>query len=372
MPSSTSSSEKAAVDRHHAASDVVERAVPALGRAGWLALAVFLAGMAAMEAWVRAEGVPSGDYRSSPGLWAEQRRRIDRGEGDAWVFTGASRIYYDVQLPVWTKLDGRAPIQLAVEGTTPLRVMEGLAEDEDFTGTLVIGVAPGIFFSGFEYQGAEIDSYTDETPSQWLGHKISKVFEPWLAFYDPDYALPAILRRQPFPDREGVKDWPDVRKLATYTRERNARLWKRLEEDPEYAQYAQWVWATEFEDMDEPPPPEEVERMMKVQAEQIDRAVAATEKLVAKGARVVFAMLPFEGVYAEWMPKLLPREETWDVLIERTGALGLHFEDHPEMQGYWLPEWSHMSRADADRFTEAFHGLLQRELARHQAAGGSS
>ena len=89
-------------DPHHAGSDVVERAVPALGRAGWIALLVFLAGMAAMESWARNLGVPSGDYRGSPGAWAEQRRRIDQGEGDAWVFIGSSRIYYDLQIPVWT------------------------------------------------------------------------------------------------------------------------------------------------------------------------------------------------------------------------------------------------------------------------------
>lgn len=29
-----------------------------------------------------------------------------------------------------------------------------------------------------------------------------------------------------------------------------------------------------------------------------------------------------------------------------------------------LPEWSHITGEEADRFTEAFYGLVQRELAR--------
>ena len=51
------------------------------------------------------------------------------------------------------------------------------------------------------------------------------------------------------------------------------------------------------------------------------------------------------------------------MLLERTGAIGLHFQDHEEMQGYTLPEWSHMTGAEADRFTVTFYELVQRKLA---------
>ena len=82
---------------------------------------------------------------------------------------------------------------------------------------------------------------------------------------------------------------------------------------------------------------------------------------------VVFVQLPYSGHYAVSEPDGNPREVSWDVLVEKTGALGLHFEDHPEMQGYTLPEWSHMTGPEADRFTEAFYGLVQRELKKHRA-----
>jgi hypothetical protein len=59
-------------------------------------------------------------------------------------------------------------------------------------------------------------------------------------------------------------------------------------------------------------------------------------------------------------------------IINRTKRVpGLHFQDHEEMQGYWLPEWSHMTGSEADRFTAAFHGLVQRELAAREADGGN-
>src|SRR3546814_9231430 len=46
------------------------------------------------------------------------RSRIDHGEGDGWVFTGSSRVLFDLQLDAWQRLDGRRPIQLALEGTS--------------------------------------------------------------------------------------------------------------------------------------------------------------------------------------------------------------------------------------------------------------
>lgn len=103
---------------------------------------------------------------------------------------------------------------------------------------------------------------------------------------------------------------------------------------------------------------------------QFDKAVAAVATLNDRGVAVIFVRNPAEGHYAISEPMYNPRAETWDVLIERTGALGLHFEDHEAMQGYWLPEWSHMSGSEADRYTAALVKLLERERAIHSAAPG--
>lgn len=360
MPSSISSSDAEAV---------YQRPLPGLGRAGWLALLIAMLLMAGWEAWVRgAQGVrPS--YRNSDGLWAEQRRRIDGGQGDGWVIIGSSRVLFDIQLAVWERLDGRRPIQLALEGTSPVALLEDLAEDPDFTGKLIVGVAPGLFFSGFEYRRPAIDRYRDETPSQWFGQKVSSLVEPWLAFYDFDYALPAMLRRQPLANRPGVEFEMAVRKLGNMERDRNTRLWDRFENDAAYRELARRIWADGWMPLAERPP-EVRDRILQTRGKQLDRAVAAVEKLHGRGVIVVFAQLPYEGHYAVAEPDIAPRELTWDPLIERSGAIGLHFQDHSEMQGYYLPEWSHMTAVEADRFTESFHGLVQRELAARAAAKG--
>ena len=351
------------------AESVFERPVPVLGRSAMLALVMTAILMVAWESWVRGEGVKPA-YRNSDGQWTEQRRRINNGAGDGWVFTGSSRVLFNMQLSVWERLDKRRPLQLALEGTAPVAVMESLADDDDFTGKLLVGVAPGLFFSGYEYRRSALDRYPQESPTQWFGHKVSVLFEPYLAFYNYDFAFPTILRRQPLSAREGVAIDLDVRKLSNMERDRNTRLWDKLVYDEEYRELAKKIWAQNWKPLAELPPPVQ-EKLLESRQKQLDRATAATRKLQAKGAEVIFVQMPYEGHYAVSEIDIAPRDLTWDVLLEQTGALGLHFQDHEEMQGYYLPEWSHMTGEEADRFTEAFYGLVQRELAAHKAAGGN-
>lgn len=351
MPSSTSSSKP---------DPLYERSLPSLGASGWVALCTAMVLFAGWEAWVRSEGVtPS--YRNSDGLWAEQRRRINQGEGDSWVFTGSSRTLFNLQPKVWAELDGRPPVQLALEGTSPIAVLEDLASDDDFTGTVIAGVAPGLFFSGFEYRKEATKRAVEETPTQWLGQKISVLIEPYLAFYNFDYALPAILRRQDFPKRADVESPMEVRKLADMDRDRSNRMWSRVETDEEFQQLAKVIWADGWKPLAETPLPRQ-KRIVEARAKQIERAVAVAEKFRSKGVQLIFVRMPAEGHYEVAEPDIAPRALAWDVLIEQTGVPGFHFEDHIEMQGYWLPEWSHMSASEADRFTETFYHFLKREL----------
>src|SRR5688572_1467131 len=149
-----------ASDRPGVAQPVPERDIPPQpwGRILAGAFVLFLLLMVGWELYWRDYGAEPG-YRNSNGAWAEQRRRIDAGEGDKTVLIGSSRTLFDVQLPVWERLAGERPIQLALEGTSPVPVLEDLAQDPNFTGRLVVGVTPGLFFSGFAYRGEVIEHF---------------------------------------------------------------------------------------------------------------------------------------------------------------------------------------------------------------------
>ena len=355
MPSSTSSSE-VPLNTHK-----LDRPLPtgSLRAGAWTGLFIMLVLMSGWEMYWRDQGsVPS--YRNSSSLWAIERRRIDNGEGDKTVIVGSSRMLFNVQPSAWERESGERPIQLSLEGTSPVGLMEDLAEDDDFTGTLLVGIAPGLFFSGFEYRREAFERYEQESPTQWLGQQISMLIEPYLAFYHYDFAVFTVLERQPFPPRDGVENPVDVRRLTVMEKDRSTLMWDKLETHPEYAVVAQEIWAHGFEPIDELDE-EEIAEGLESREKQIERAVAATAALQEKGADVIFVRNPSEGHYSISEPMFNPRAETWDVLIEKSGALGVHWMDHEELQGFWLPEWSHVAGSQAERYTEALYAVIQRE-----------
>ena len=363
MPSSTSNSKVrlTASDRPGVAQPVPERDLPMQPWNGIFigAVVMSLLMLVVWELHWRAFGLmPS--IRSSDGLWAIQRRRIDNGESDATVLVGDSRMYFDLQLPVWERLAGRRPIQLSFEGTSPLPFMEDLAADPKFTGRLLVSVSPVMFFEGFARRAAAIKYYRDESPSQRIGQWLSMhLIEPVFAFDDPDFALATVIARQPWPDRPGKPPLVDIRKISVTETDRNTHLWSKVETDAEYRALVRGIWMPRLVLWKHDPPPEKVKQLLE---EQIARCAKVVATLRGRGVKVLFVRLPSAGPFLELENAILPRAKTWEALLAATGAPGIHFEDYPELQGLDLPEWSHLSRSDADRLTEILYRIVERDF----------
>ena len=287
-----------ASDRPGVAQPVPVRDIPERPWGAMIAAAfvLFLALMAAWEWHWRAFGSEGGTYRNSDGLWARERRRIDQGEGDATVLVGSSRLFFDVRLATWERLSGRRPIQLSFEGTSAMPMLEDLANEPAFTGKLLVGVTPGLFFSGRARRGSAVKYYHEESPSQRVGQWLSMKLEPWLAFYDSDYALATVIERLDWPARGGQPPRLKVRRLSAGGPDRDTHLWHKVVDDPEYQALARRIWLQSLTPGPDAPPPAVRD---KVRDEQIARAVAAVAKLRARGVEVVFVREPSEGPYLE-------------------------------------------------------------------------
>jgi hypothetical protein len=226
----------------------------------------------------------------------------------------------------------------------------------------LVGVAPDLFFSGFAMR-ADVLKYTrKQSPSQRVGQWLSMHFvEPFLAFDDPDYALPTVIERQDWwPVRPGMHPRKKVRKLMVVVDEdRASHIWDKLEKDPQYRELAQSIWAQHLAPSPNDPTPAQSQKTLN---EQITRASAAVAKLRRRNVQVIFVRTPSAGGYLVAEDKMFPRAKTWDVLLAKTGAPGVHFQDHPELQGLWLPEWSHLAARDAVRFTEALYAIIERDI----------
>ena len=184
--------------------------------------------------------------------------------------------------------------------------------------------------------------------------------EPWFAFYDDDFALFTVFRRLPWPVRGGGP--PDIHKLSVVTSEdRNTKLWNKLVTDESYRLMVRNMWMI----LADGPPPSPADRAetQRTLDEQIARAATAVARLQARKVPVVFVRDPSAGGLLIHEREAVPRQTSWDPLLQRTGAGGIHFEDHPELQGFDLPEWSHMTEASAKRYTDALYHILERDHA---------
>ena len=58
--------------------------------------------------------------------------------------------------------------------------------------------------------------------------------EPYFAFYDEDFKLNKVVKRQDWPRRPGLPPYMDVRKLAMSDADRNTHVWDKVATDESY------------------------------------------------------------------------------------------------------------------------------------------
>ena len=314
------------------------------------------------ELFWRAKGLEPGDINNTNGLWAEARRKAT---GDATVVVGSSRILFGLDLDVWEEVSGVRPVQLALEGTSPRVFLKDLADDVSFRGLVLVGVTAPLFFTTDGGLRADALKYTrDETLSQRADHQLMVRLERVFAFLDEQSRPKRQFSIWPLPLREGMQTRFDPRKLSSAGPDRDTHMWKRVEADPAYREEARQMWITGFKRLAPPPGPDG--KPMAMPDAAIDAVIAEVkgnvDKIRARGGDVVFVRFPYTGPWTDVEDKGFPRERFWDRLVRGADAVGVAWQDHPELQGYDLPEWSHLSASEAKRFTRALAPIVDREL----------
>ncbi len=345
--------------KYHEQDDVTVREVPKLRYAaiGWMTLVLFLAAMVGWELKMRSLALAAGDLDDNPVSWAIERERLESGEHDGVVIVGSSRILFDTDLGVWQEVTGGRPVQLALPGTSPRQYLRSVANDTGFSGLVVCDVTPEMFFSPFvgalpQFVGME-KSWRDHSPSEYFGHEVGLKLERVFAFIESEYSLFRLIERIQVADDRMGPDGPyyDVWKLSVSYPRRQYFLWHRIEQPGFLQDHARAAWGPFG---NERPP---------LTKELIDASIAdvkaSVETIRARGGEVVFIRPPSAGLFLERENRNAPRAATWDRLLAETGTVGVHYEDYPEMRSLEVPEWSHLSREAAARFTRAYLDVLR-------------
>ncbi|MDB5424465.1 MAG: hypothetical protein JWQ29_1881 [Phenylobacterium sp.] len=363
MPLSISSSEPGALqERRHApppglrltASDrpgvaqpVPERDIPDRPW-GAISLAVLVLTLALTGLWewrMRALELSPGVLADGPSAWAEQRRRV-RTEPVAVAIVGDSRILFDTDLDRFEKMTGVRPLQLALAGTNARPFLEDLAADPKFKGLAIVGLSDWSYFrKGVGLSAAALDRGRWESPAQRGSYLVQRQLTPHLAMLDKEYSLSTLVARLDPGLRPGVRGpYGDVWKLSDTAPGRQTWLWPRIEHDARLRGHARAVWINQKRT----PAPQAV----------IDMTLASTKASVAKirarGGDVVFVRPPSAPEFRVKEDQVITRAKGWDALLAAAQAKGAHFEDMPAAQGLDIPEFSHLSRACATVFTDAY------------------
>lgn len=303
-------------------------------------------------------------------LWAITRRKV---EPESIVIIGDSRGWFDVDLDEFEKGLGKRAIQLAAPGSTTWPVLEDLAKDETFHGTVICSFVPMLFFappSSPPMERAEkiVKRFYSQTLSQRAGEYLGIWLEEHVAFLKPDdLSLEGLLNQLPIPNRPGARVPPTFPPyFQREDRERRARMWEKCAEPgSELAKRIQQIWIPLFTP---PPPPAFIPKdiFMAKMKEGIEKrfaeVTAAVDKIRRRGGKIVFVRFPNSGGLKELEDKIMPRQQSWDPLLQMTHAPGIYYSDFPELSGFDCPEWSHLTAGDSVEFSKRLVPHLRKAL----------
>lgn len=330
------------------------------GKAGIFALVIIVLSVSAWEYWLRSHNNPL-SYDDGKHLWADKRAMVYEPQDKATVLIGSSRNKYDIDIETWKKLTGDHPIQLAMEGTSPLPVLDDLAKDSKFKGKLIIDVTEGLFFSlspantGGPQENAAY--YHKRTPSERFSFLVNRELESRLVFLDKEsFSLNAMLDKLNIPNRKGVFQFPIFpREFGIISFDRQNKMTDRFVADTNEHKKVTAIWEF-FRSISKDPPLSgaPLDSLLKTVQDDV-------KKIQDRGGKVIFVRTPSSGPYLMGEKMGFPREKYWDRLLALTGCQGVHFADYPALDHFICPEWSHLTPADAVIWTTNLVDILQKE-----------
>jgi hypothetical protein len=287
----------------------------------------------------------TGTVNNTLALWAKQRGRIKYASKDTAVVIGSSRVLFGLNLSKFSnKVGGEKPIQLASMKTSPIVVLRDLAHDRNFSHFTIIGVTPASFFLGDSDTLELISYYKNQTLNQIIDHELAIQLEKRFAFMDESLSIDSLFLNKFMQTEQETVSPP---KLANFDESRQAYMWKKLERDESYKTQVRQIWNDYLR--------ANSSLLLSVESDERIREVSIlVEKIKSKGGMVVFVRLPSKRRFLKWETENFPRNEYWDKLIRNSNSPGYHFDDFFDTDDFDVPDNSHLSRRDADDFSDGF------------------
>lgn len=324
-----------------------------------VATVICLSAMLIWELYWRSQGLEP-TFPDDKALWATQRGKVNSATKDDVVLFGSSRVIFDFQLNTWKQQTGVYPIQLASTGASPLPSFRDMVEKTSFSGTAIVGVTPGLFFSTTYPKAAPIDRvqsrvnyFYNRTYAQRLNHFFSIPLQQLFVFlrndeehWADDLNLKSLLARIKIGNRTN-NTMPPFYRFSNIALNRNITMTDKTVKDTALANSIKNVWKFFGSTA---PPPEKTATM--------DYFIEDAQNFINRGGNLILVRCPSSGGVRAGENMVLPRDLYWDELVSALNVKSYHFEDYEQLKNFDCPEWSHLSKEDAEIFTKDLIAIM--------------
>ena len=327
------------------------------------ALVILVLVVGAMEFRLAARGFEP-TIVDSPGRWIEQRARASALGEHALILLGNSRMQLDLDTASIRSETRMTPVQLAIDGSSFVPILAGLAKDPSIRGTVLIQytdppIAAGAIHDAAEemqaaYDDAHIRIHLDYATSEaFLTDALHSHMRSYADGTRPITALlDRILATRPtpqylvtLPDRSRAADYRKVTMPGWYF----GRVIKNLGTEVRQPGMTDDELDTELQRRITAIVPEKAAHF----DQGVDRIDAMVDAIQRRGGRVVFVVFPTSGLVRATDDARYPRARFWDRFVAHTTATTLHFDDAPGLRTFTCPDGSHLDMRDKARFTTA-------------------
>jgi len=313
-------------------------------RKSWLlALGLAIVAVGAWEFVLRGSGFEA-EYADNRALWLSARHRLSQLDQSAIALLGASRMQRAIDVDALGRELGRPVVQLAVEGSSAIPMLENLAADPRFRGAVIYSVAPAFSFSrrlskldaGKQADWAKI--YIDQSRSRRMEQELRLFVQGLFAFRSADAAIGKV-----------SSEYRTSGQLAGFdkkTTQRNRQVGMHLKDSDPVALAA-------FYRKNSAP------YEQKGFAELLYYVSTLVNILEAKGCPVFVVRLPTGGAVLELEDELFSRQKFWDSMQQNVAARFIHFEDYPELSDFVSADGSHVAADSSGEFTRKLASVLR-------------
>lgn len=350
-----------------------DRAVPVLAWRRVLAgaLVVLVLFIASMELRLAARGF-SASINDSESLWIEARDKASHLGDRSLVLIGGSRIQLGLDLDQLRRETALEPVQLAIDGSSFIPVLDGLAADPAIRGTVLVEYADHLVLAamnGRDNASAYQEAFErSRRHSGWPdgamfeAHVASRLKDSLRGFADGARPIDSLMKRilvprptQPYlvmrRNRSRKADYSKVPMPDFYY----ARVVRNLGEPLTLPADATYQDIDRYLE-------ERISRLRPAPTAQLGPGIRhvreAVRRIAARGGRVIFVVLPTSGYVKAINDRRYPRKLFWEVFASSIGTQTLHFEDESSLRGFTCPDGSHLDQRDRTRFTSLLVAAL--------------